>query len=650
MRKARQLRFSDRAWAALRLTALVLVAGAVGLACGSDRRRRAEDFPAQPASFRVEGNVFKPTSADHSGVLVFCAGTSYLAYTDEKGHYVITGVPTGVYRVLAQHNDFRQAVVGDLTLPESSEESSRTVILPDHKLVPKETPVQQVERVLCSIMGMVRLRGQSRHDGTVVRAVGTDFRTVTDSEGRYQLLRLDPGQYTLVFEKTGYKERREAVRLVTGELIFPDPVVLEPTEESQSSRILNGSLALFDAQGRLLNDYKGALVYLEGTTLVALPGSDGQFRFDNLAPGRYTVSATAPGFPSRDRAEADLTQATSVSVVLALRGYAEETSASGGLVGRVLKDDPRDPLTGTLVGLVELGMTTITDANGGYTFSDIDPGTYTLVAQVEGYIPGALQQVVIPEGETAQAIDLTLQKRRDYPRVLFTSPSNGEQNITIREVVPVTVRFSKKMSPDSLRAAFSIEPKTTVRLYTGRENPLSDYDRLYVELLGAGPPATALHFNTAYTITIETAASDEEGLHMERPYQFSFKTGRASVIGTRPSDGSQEVFLDPMGYRLSIFFNAPIDPRTVTREKLRIRPSGSTAPQLFVINSPASGWSEINVSTTWEKGVRYTVTLSSGIRTMDGSPISNLPYTLNFQTSAGRMAVVTPTPRRAGRP
>jgi hypothetical protein len=68
-----------------------------------------------------------------------------------------------------------------------------------------------------------------------------------------------------------------------------------------------------------------------------------------------------------------------------------------------------------------------------------------------------------------------------------------------------------------------------------------------------------------------------------------------------------------------------------------------------VNSTPASGWSEITVSTTWEKGVRYTVTLGSGIRTLDGSPISNLPYTITFTTSGGRMLRATPLPIVPGR-
>jgi hypothetical protein len=89
-------------------------------------------------------------------------------------------------------------------------------------------------------------------------------------------------------------------------------------------------------------------------------------------------------------------------------------------------------------------------------------------------------------------------------------------------------------------------------------------------------------------------------------------------------------------YRLAVFFNARLDPKSVTAEKIRIRPVLGNIPQITVTNSPASGWSEISISANWNYGVRYAVTVGSGVRTQDNSPISNLPYTFSFTTGVGR--------------
>lgn len=632
LRQRQTVRSSVREIQRLAVWAFVLILTAV--AC----RRQGDVSPvrsAEPPRYRIAGTVCKSDAKDHSGILVFCAGTSYLAYTDSRGSYTMTGVPPGKYKVQCQHNDYQLAVVGDVELVEGTLDPAVPVLLANKTLEPKLTPTQQAERILCSIMGFARLKDRPTAEGIVVRAVGTDFRTVTDSNGSYQLLRLDPGQYTIVFEKPDYREQRMPVRLVSGDLVFPDPIILDPLLEKKKGRVLAGSVTLLDPTGQPMNDYAGVLVYIEGTTQMTLPGAKGLFRFEDLTPGRYAVVAAAPGFIDRDRAEVDLSETNETSVALTLRSAEAATSAPGTLIGRILKDDPQDTLVGTMVGLVELGATVMTDAKGGYSFGGIAPGTYTLVAQAEGYTPVTLEQIDVSAGETVQAADLTLERRRDYPRVLFTNPANGDRNVVVLNVVPVAIRFSKKMRPESLRAAFSIEPKVGYRAYAGREHPLSDYDQLHVELLGVGTEAP-LRFNTAYTVTVSTAACDDENLHLQQPYRFSFRMGQASIVGTRPTDGATDVFLDLAASRLAVFCNARLDPKTITTEKIRVRPMLNNIPQVAVINNPASGWSEISIAAAWERGVRYTVTIGVGIRTLDGSPLSNLPYTFSFTTSAGR--------------
>jgi len=613
------------------------------MACRREGQGRAAPVPTPPPLYRLEGKVLKAEGADHAGILVFLGGTSHLAYSDDQGRYAIADVPPGKYKAWAQHSDYRSALIADLALGETTSGPANPILLPEKKLEPKETPAQRAERDFCSVMGQVLLKGQPASEGIVVRAVGTDFRTVTDARGNYTLLRLDPGMYTLVFEKPGYREDRRAIQLRKGDLIFPDPIVLESLEETATGRVISGALTLLDPKGKPTNDYTGVLIYLEGTTRVTFPSATGDFRFDGLAPARYAVAAAGSGFVGTSRAEADVTVAAEANVALTLKSFEQGTSEPGTLAGRVLKEDPKDPLAGIVVGLSEIGATAMTDAKGGYVFSDVAPGTYTLVAQAEGYNPGTLEEVVVPEGETATATDLILQKKREYPKVLFTLPADGTRDLVVRELIPVTVRFSKKMNPASLRAAFSIAPTVDFRLFSGRENPQSDYDRLYVELLAVGP-AGGIHFNTDYAVTIGTAAADDENLHLEQPYRFAFRTGRASVVGTRPSDGQREVYLDPAMYRLAIFFNAPLDPRSVTPDRIRVRPATASLPQVSLISSPNSGWSEVSVSANWGKGVRYTVTVNAGIRTLDGSSISNLPYTFGFTTSVPRPLSATPLP------
>lgn len=617
----------------------------VWLSMACKRERPTAPRPAPPALYQIQGKVFKADETDHSGINVYCAGTSFQANSDAAGNYTISGVPPGKYRVRCMAHEFLPAVIGEVSLAAGFADPAVPVVLSDVTLERELSPVEQADRVLCSVMGQALLKDNPDPEGIIVRVLDSDFRTVTAADGNYQLLRLDPGSYTLVFEKEGYVSQRRTFDLVTGDLVFPDAIILEPIVGPEELRTLTGSVTLLDADDQVLEDYAGVLVYIEGSTLVALPSPEGLFRFENLLPQTYTVTAMAPGFYTRDRVEADLTEMAQASVSLTLKSLENPTSAPGSLVGRVLKDDPRDPLVGTLIGLVELGVTVMTDPGGTYVFRNLPPGTYNLVAQADGYNPAALEQVVVPEGEQAEATDLTLEKQRDYPRVLFSSPAGGERAIVVSDIVPVTVRFSKKMRPESLHAAFSIRPPVSYRLFAAREHALSDFDEVYVELPGFGVPEP-LRFDTEYTVTLSTAAEDFEGLSLEEPFRLKFRTGRASVIGTVPADGANGVFVDPALFQVQVLFNAPLDPQTVTAEKIRIRPQVGVVPQLSVVNRPGSGWTRVNISATWQQGNRYTVTISSGIRTINNSRISNLPYRFSFTTGRGQTIDFSPVPRR----
>jgi hypothetical protein len=620
-------------------------------ACQGENRTGSQTgaAPSSSAAYRIEGTVRKAGVSDHSGIQVFLAGTSLTAYTDEEGSFTIAGIPSGKYRVRAQAADYEPALLEEIVLEPAKADPNRPYRVAEKILEPKRPLNGEADLNLSSIVGTATLRSRPSSEGIAVRVEGENFATFTNAAGQFQLLRLDPGDYILLFEKEGYRPERLNVRLGRGDIKkMIKPVVLNPIEGGPVGRMITGAVALVDEAGQPVADRSNVVVYLEGTNQMLQAAADGSFAFSNLAAQRYVVAAVRPGFAG-DMATADLTSTATATVSLLLRMLPPETTAPapGALAGRVLKDDPGDPLIGITVGLVEAGMTAMTDAEGAYTFSNVAPGTYTLVAQANGYVAGMLRDVAIPEGVEAQAIDLTLEKQRDFPRVLNTIPAAGDPNVVVREVVPVIVRFSKQMRPEALRAAFTISPPVMYRLYAGREHQQSDFDRLYVELIGFGG-RNSLHFNSNYTVTISPVAVDFEGLPLRAPFTFNFRTGRAAVTGTAPQDGAQNVFLDLNLYRPAIYLNAPLDPRSLRVEQIRIRPAPRSALQVSSADNLASGWSQIQIIAAWQPGVRYTVTVGTGLRTTDGSPISNLPYTFTFTTDVGRQIRETPRPERRG--
>ncbi|MBA3240844.1 MAG: carboxypeptidase regulatory-like domain-containing protein, partial [Acidobacteria bacterium] len=92
----------------------------------------------------------------------------------------------------------------------------------------------------------------------------------------------------------------------------------------------------------------------------------------------------------------------SASILLAVlflispvRGFAQTT---GGTVrGTITLADGGTALHNVIVNIVQLKRSTDTDENGAYEFQNVPPGTYTILAHMEGF-PDATQRVTLAAG------------------------------------------------------------------------------------------------------------------------------------------------------------------------------------------------------------------------------------------------------------
>jgi hypothetical protein len=78
----------------------------------------------------------------------------------------------------------------------------------------------------------------------------------------------------------------------------------------------------------------------------------------------------------------------------------------GTIIGRVV-DENGDAMQNATVSLGETGITTLTDANGDYSFSDVAPGTYTIGFNTTGYEPNTATADVTA-GQTTTVPDTTM--------------------------------------------------------------------------------------------------------------------------------------------------------------------------------------------------------------------------------------------------
>ncbi len=587
-----------------------------------------EILPPKPVSVSVSGIVQKPEQDDHSGILVYALGKSLTAYTARNGSFTFLNVPPGDYEFEARFEGHLPQALGSISIGADHTEPLRPINLSAAVLVasPETPPLAQVG----GLMGRVELENGAPATGVLVQIEGTPFRTVCDEEGLFRFFNIPPRAYVLTFSFQGFVSQSMSINVAPGAPSQAAAVRMLPVAGDKNPRRIYGAVEMYDLSKSRTNKFDSVIIALEGTSHVALLDSEGKFVMNGVPPGKYVINAVAPGFLSREKLDIDLMDIEYTNVGFILDEQPSEGADRSIVKGNVLLNGENDH-SGVTVALAGTSKVSVSDAEGHFSISDVPPGEYTLIAQYEGYVPVFIDKLEVNPSEEVQVTDLTLDLRVFPPRIIYTEPDNGQTDILVQKAAPLFVRFSKQMKPESIRRAFSIRPPVKYRLFTGRESRFSDYDLLYVELLGSGKD-NPLQFDTRYSVSISTAARDFEDLAIEEPYEFTFTTGRASVTGSRPERGETGALVTQQRPAL-VFFNAPIDLRTISDQTVTVSPPSDDVPRLQVNMDPETGWSTLRIYMQLKSNTQYTVNLSSRIMTEGGSSISNLPYSFTFRSA-----------------
>lgn len=587
----------------------------------------------------VTGIVQTPDLKDHGGILVFAVGKSLMAYSDEDGKFTFLDVPEGVYEFKARMDGYLTASLGTVAMESNDEEPGQTIPLP---LTILEKPsIPPSEENLGDLIGKVELETGDEAAGVLVQILGTLYKTVTDEQGVFRFFNLPPQTYTLRFSKGGYIPQTTSINVIAGEPAFMGTIRIQPLAEPQKFRKIYGSVEMYDLKGNLTNKFGNVIVALEGTSYLALPDGEGKFLFDKIPPARYTITSTAFGFQNRNKIEVDLTDLEYTNVSVILDELPSDSAKFAIIRGRVNLEKLEDH-SGVAIALTGTSVVSVSDDQGRYMLSNVQEGIYTVLAQAEGYVPMIIENVQAEPGEEIELETINMERRVTPPEVVYTDPGDGQTDVLVQRITPLYVRFNKKMNPDSLRRAFSINPDVDYRIFTGRQNRQSDFDLLYVELLGIGDNNPLL-FGTLYTVTISSLAIDFENISLEENYRFSFSTGKPSITGTIPQAGEKSALVN-LQNPILVFFNASIDPQTIVENMIGFSPTPEVNPYFRIHNDPETGWSTLRIFVQLTPGVRYTLRLSGGVQTESGAYISNIPYVLNF-TMAEKRDVMELEPR-----
>src|SRR5678815_993517 len=85
-------------------------------------------------------------------------------------------------------------------------------------------------------------------------------------------------------------------------------------------------------------------------------------------------------------------------LLLLLSGAARAQDQPGSLRGVVYDKDFDVPLPGAQVLIVELGQAKVTNEQGNFVFTEVAPGSYTVVVSKDGYVRQVKAGVVVAAG------------------------------------------------------------------------------------------------------------------------------------------------------------------------------------------------------------------------------------------------------------
>lgn len=223
----------------------------------------------------------------------------------------------------------------------------------------------------------------------LIRGNHVEYSTTTDPNGEYSINDIQPGSYDLDASAAGYEAVSVEVKLQNNSTTKVD-LSLVPGGGSISGTVTDAVSS---------SPISGATIQIfQGSTLIAIETTNvsGNYSSPQLAPGTYTLVATATGY--RDQAVGAMVEAGNITIV----DFSLST-LPGAIAGTVTDAVTTNPIQGATVtaysGSIAIASAD-TDASGNYTLPNLAPGEYTLVVLANNYQDQTAGAIVVAGATT----------------------------------------------------------------------------------------------------------------------------------------------------------------------------------------------------------------------------------------------------------
>ncbi|MDX9752809.1 MAG: carboxypeptidase regulatory-like domain-containing protein [bacterium] len=351
----------------------------------------------------VSGTVFLSQEENHEGVQVQIPGTQFRAITNAEGNFSIVGLPQGPYT----------AVISAEGYPEIRQEfeiaPAKTVSLQEIILSPIPVPVGV-------LVGIIHLTGESNHEGILVSLIGTPFVTRTDSNGFFKIESIPPGTYqVLAIKEAWLPATQDEIHIIDRQETQLPKLELISLDQLQARSEPQSSLGAYSIRGNAFLEgesaHNGIRVELaDAPDTFTHTSEQGFFELVGLDEKPHSLILSCSGYIEQTIADVIPSPATTTSSAgfVTLQKDITASTGMGIMQGHVyLANQPNH--ANTIVRLLGVSQTVVTDTDGRYLFIGIPTGEYVLIAEHPGYAEGRLASVrVLPE-QITPIPDLTLE-------------------------------------------------------------------------------------------------------------------------------------------------------------------------------------------------------------------------------------------------
>lgn len=353
-------------------------------------RRKADGAPVAGAVVLLSSRELGPDKQPPGE-----APAPRVARTDEAGAWLLADVPPGRYAVSATAAGFAPASRRDVTVTAGRRTDGLDLLL---------------DAGGAALQGSVSDVGGGAVAGAVVQATPTSggalldlerptFAALTDDAGHYRL-ELADGSYSVSAWHVDYAGDHDEVRMAgqprTLDFILTPGSVIQGRVLARSDRRPVAGAIVSSSGGRSSGKGFPDFAAMLGGAGAVVTDSEGRFTLRGLGSGAVELEAVARAYATREPVVVELGIGEHVTGVEVLVDGAYTIS---GFVVR--KDDQSRGVPNVIVGGLNMrasftptGFDT-TDGHGYFEILGVRPGTYSMVALVDGLMPSIFQTTVV---------------------------------------------------------------------------------------------------------------------------------------------------------------------------------------------------------------------------------------------------------------